>query len=125
VTILATAHTLKNDKGKHKKGKLEFEVSYLICVSYTGSRCVALFIGPASLMGMRPHPLLVVACFICCHVAPVELSLLTCGTGIPLVVNKALHGANGDRVENAPPATHYLDHGPRTAALVSSQWYKW
>jgi hypothetical protein len=81
VTLLATAHTLKNDKGKRKKGKLEFEVSYLICVSHTGSHHVALFIGVASLMGKRPRPVLVVACFTHRRTAPVELSLLTCGDG--------------------------------------------
>jgi hypothetical protein len=72
-------HTLKNDKEKRKKGKLEFEVSYLICVSRTGSHRVALFIGDASPMWKMPHPLLVVACFTRRHTAPVELLLLTCG----------------------------------------------
>jgi hypothetical protein len=72
-------HTLKNDKEKRKKGKLEFEVSYLICVSRTGSHRVALFIGDASPMWKMPRPLLVVACFTRHHTAPVELLLLTCG----------------------------------------------
>jgi hypothetical protein len=75
VTFLATAHTLKNDKGK-----LEFEVSHLICVSRTGSHHVAMFVVAALPMGRRPHPLLVVACFTRRHATPVELSLLICGT---------------------------------------------
>jgi hypothetical protein len=42
----------------------------------------------------------------------------------PLVVNEASHGLNGEGVENAPPAVHYLDLGPQTTSLVSSRWYK-
>jgi hypothetical protein len=81
MTLLATVHSLKNDKGKHKNGKLEFEVYYLICVSRIGSHHVALFVGATLPMGKKPHPLLVVAFFTHRRTVLVVLALLTCGTG--------------------------------------------
>jgi hypothetical protein len=79
-------HTLKTIKEcVREKEVLKIGVSYLICVPRTESCHVNGFLGLLHRWNKKPHPFLgVVAHLPRCLVAPVELALLTCGTGFHL-----------------------------------------
>jgi hypothetical protein len=112
VDLLATAHTLKNEKGmrKGKKGMLRIGNSYLICIPHTESPCFANGREDSPVSWSSHSPFL-----LSCHTG--WIAIVDVWDWSPLAVNEASHGLGGEEVKTPSP--------PRTILIVVPERLLW